>query len=501
MRKSVFFIFIFAYILRVLFLPQLALTFGYDQARDALVSQQILQGDVKILGPPASTPGLYHGVFYYYLLAPAYLVGKGSPIVAAYWVALLNAASVFIIFYLTYLLTKRVGAALFTSFLFAISFEATQYATWLSNPTIGVWTVPLMYLGLWAWTMEKRKWGAPLAAIGLGLSIQAELFLLYHAVPLLIWLWMARKKILRTHFFHFSAFFLLSISTMIIAELKFGFRSLSGVTQLLATQEPIASARSLGDFLILYFNQLGRVFAFNSYPGNIGYAGTFILVLIVAAIWSWNKGNLSWKPFLALWIFSHITVVSVGGTYTPFLLVGIGPAVSILLGIYLYGWWKKRQKVLASFLLVVLIFGNLSMIFRENPRGQTIFAIQKDMILKKQFPAIDYTYQEASGEPFSINSLTSPLWINIVWTYLYKWYGRSEYGYIPEWHGRDQVGQLDTLPQVDPETKQYFLILEPPAGIPERFVPLTIGEEDAKSELVEEKTFGEIVVQKRLRKE
>jgi len=48
-------IFIFAFVLRVLFLPKNILTFGYDQARDVIISQSILKGDLKIQGPPAST--------------------------------------------------------------------------------------------------------------------------------------------------------------------------------------------------------------------------------------------------------------------------------------------------------------------------------------------------------------------------------------------------------------------------------------------------------------
>ena len=137
-------IFILTFVLRVLYLPKNSLTFGYDQARDAIISQQILKGDLKIQGPPASTPGLYHGVFYYYLLAPAYLISHGSPVIVAYWIAFLNSLTVFIVFYLGYLLTKKTWVGFLASFLFAISFEATQYATWLSNPTIGIWTVPLI---------------------------------------------------------------------------------------------------------------------------------------------------------------------------------------------------------------------------------------------------------------------------------------------------------------------------------------------------------------------
>jgi hypothetical protein len=137
------------------------------------------------------------------------------------------------------------------------------------------------------------------------------------------------------------------------------------------------------------------------------------------------------------------------------------------------------------------------MINKENLRGATLFAIQKDMLLSKQLSAIDYTYQEAKGEEFSVNSLTSPLWINIVWTYLYKWYGLPKYGYLPLWHGRDQIGQLDSLPKDNGKTKKYFLILEPMGGIPTQYLDSTISEENGVSKLVSEKYFGELRIQTR----
>ena len=46
-------IFLLGYFLRVMYLPKNILTFGYDQARDAIMAQQIVQGDIKIQGPPS----------------------------------------------------------------------------------------------------------------------------------------------------------------------------------------------------------------------------------------------------------------------------------------------------------------------------------------------------------------------------------------------------------------------------------------------------------------
>ena len=482
-------IFGLAYFLRVMYLPKNILTFGYDQARDAVISQQILSGDIKIQGPPASTPGLYHGVFYYYLLAPAYAAGA-NPVNAAYWIALLNAATVFIVFYLGYLMTKKAWVGILAAFLFAISFEATQYATWLSNPTIGVWTVPLIYLGLWLWLFEKRKWGVWMAAVGLGLSIQAEIFLAYHIIPLAIWLWVERKNVAKKQLLVFGFVFLVTIGTMVLNELKFGFRSIEGIKSLaLGADANLAYAKSLGDYLILYLNQIGRIFAFNSYPGNIGYGGGFVLGLAIYSLVKKDKIGM----FLTTWLFSHLTVVTIGGTSTPFLMVGIGPAVSLIIAYYL----SKFSKLPAVVLLALLMFGNLSMILRENPKGSTLFAIQKDMLLAKELKAVDFTYEKAEGKPFTFNSLTSPLWTNIVWSYLYNWYGNDKYGYVPSHHGKSQVGQVTTLPENAIRSDPYFLILEPMGGIPEKYLLETLAEEDLYSEIVEEIYYGELRVQER----
>lgn len=490
-------IFFLGYALRVMFLPENILTFGYDQARDAVISQQILRGDLKIQGPPASTPGLFHGVFYYYLLAPAYYFGEGSPIAAAYFIAFLNSLAVFAVFYLGYLLSgKKMIAGFLASFLFAVSFESVQYATWLSNPTTSVLTIPLMYLGLWLWITSKNKFAPVITAVFFGLSIQSEIFLAYHAIPIIIWLAASRKNINAKQVLSFWLFLLLSVSTMIVNEFKFGLKGVGGVLSLISSQESnLAYAKSLGDYLLLYLNQIGRIYAFNSYPANIGMGGGFVLALAVYSLIKKEKAGL----FLSTILFSHLSVVSMGGISTPFLMVGIGPAVSVMISLSLVKWWQSGFRPVALAVLAILIYGNISTVLRENPKGSTLFAIQKDMLLSKQIALIDYTYNETGGESFSINSLTSPLWINIVWDYLFEWHGQKSYGYIPSWHGKSQIGQITSLPQDDKKTKNYFLIIEPMGGIPPQYRDIAIGEEDLVSKILEEKTYGELTVQKRIK--
>lgn len=499
---ALFLIFLLGFVLRILYLPSQSLIFGYDQARDAFITQQILTGDLKILGPPASTPGLFHGVFYYYFLAPAYFLGHGNPLAAAYWVALFNAAGVFVVFFLAYFLSKKPIPALLAALLFAVSFESTQYATWLSNPTIGIWTVPLIYLGLWMWVSEGKKWGAILCGLGLGFSIQSEIFLAYNAIPVVLWLWITRKKLIRKDFFYFLIFLFLSLSSMLLAEVKFGYKSVSGVASLLSSGDTVIAGRNLGDFIVLYINQLGRTFSNNLLPSNAGYGGLIGFIFLIWILYDWKrhhrgKFKVSWQPFIATYVLAHLPIVSMGGVSTPFLTVGLGAGAVILCALSINKLWSVNKKM-AAFLIFVVVVSNVITVISKNKEGQVIFAIQKDMLMSNELAAIDYVYKLADGKPFSINTLTSPLWIDTTWSYLFNWYGKGEYGYLPYWRGRDQAGQLgNNLASVSDDVYLHFYIIEPPQGIPGFYLESEPAFEDSRSKIVSEMNFGEIQVQKR----
>ena len=78
--------------------------FWYDQARDALVSQQmIFDKDIKIQGPSASGTNdtIYHGVLYYYILGPLYVLFNGDPYFVAIAFGTINSFGVVLIYYLS----------------------------------------------------------------------------------------------------------------------------------------------------------------------------------------------------------------------------------------------------------------------------------------------------------------------------------------------------------------------------------------------------------------
>ena len=494
-------IFVLALIVRWWYLPKNAITFAFDQGRDAYVAQEILSGDVKILGPSVSgVQGFYHGVLYYYVIAPAYFFGQGDPIYVAYWLSFLNSLLVFVIYFLVAKMTSKALPGLIAALVFAVSFEQSQYATWLSNPAMGVWFVTLLYSGLYLWLKVRKNYYLLLSGAAFGLAIQSNVSFAYHLVPIAIWVWYSRKDIGRKQILWLTIPFLVAVSSMILVESRFGFKSLEGIKHLLGASEG-ETPLLLGSFLLAYVNHMGDIFAHNLFPFASSLGGLIGLGILTKYLFKIAKGGYRYSleiKLLVSWILSFLIAASIGGTNIPHIGAGLGVGLIILVAFFIWEL-SYRNKWMASAFLLIILMANVVKIASENHKGQTIFAIQKDMTLANELSAIDYTYQSSKGEPFSINSLTSPLFINTTWSYLYGWYGKSTYGYTPFWRGKSQIGSLgDNLPSPNKSVTRHYLIIEDMEGIPPIYFTYAIGEEDARSHKIDERGFGELLVQERV---
>lgn len=504
LRKNEFLLLVLAIILglflRLFFLKDGAITFGFDQARDAYNAAQIAGGHIKIQGPSASTPGLFHGVFYYYLITPSYWLGHGNPVITNIWLSVVNIATVIPIFLLGNLLFSPV-VGLLAALLFSVSLDATQYANWMSNPAPAVLTVAIFYLGLAYFVFSKHRLsGIVLTAVGLGLSIQSEVFLGYLFVPLILVLNTFRAKPTLNQALTFSVIFILTVSSMIASYIKFGPTFLSGFANLYAVGgDPFGAWREFFPTLGLYINRFAEYFYRGLLPFNVmvgGAVGFFIVGWAIRQI-TRHKSNSSALLFLLILIFSHGLLIPFGGNSTPFINAGLQAAVFSLVAVFIVSNFPKH-KIWIGLLTFLIVFSSLNAIFKYDREGQTVFAIQRGLILRNEQAAIDYTYTSSNGQSFSVNTVTSPLWINTVWAYLYNWYGKDKFGYVPSFHGRDQTGNLGSMPAVTSSDKIYYLIIEPLAGIPTQFATDTVSNEDSFSKVIQERDFGGITVQKRL---
>lgn len=496
-------IFLLGLVFRLIYFKEA--NFGWDQARDAFQAMDIWQGDsIKLIGPgTAELPGLHHGSFYWYLISPFYFFSNGNIYAVRLFLIMLNLIGVFAIFHTASLLFKNKSIALLSSLLFAMSFEAVQYARWLSNPSPALLTISLTFLGLW-YVLNNKKWGIPLALISWAFSIHFQFFLVYQIViiaPVLIWYYRSNKHLFnKEDFLGFFGWFFVLIP-FLIAEIKFKFQGLKAFAHLFERQE---QTRALGEISLAFVNRVIATFQFNILGLNHFLAGLFALTIFVSTIIYIRKNKFKKElVFLLVWLLSPVIIAPFDKAHAYFVTVGnLSPAI-ILASFFFVEYGKKhRSHVLYYiFLIGVLFLGQLNLILDQNKNGESLFSVQQKMIVSDQLRVMDYVYQRSGKKPFVINTVTNPLFINTTWAYLFSWYGVSKYGYMPSWAGYPQDGQFGSSTKFTPITdrmdKDFYVIVEPQPGIPEHMIRGVLMFEDTRSVILETKKIGEFTVQKR----
>ncbi|MCU0483165.1 MAG: glycosyltransferase family 39 protein, partial [Chloroflexi bacterium] len=135
-------------------------TWDADQGNDMLNLRALVRdGIVPLLGPPTSIGDFHHGVMYYWLLAPAALVGGGdepATVVAA--IALGGTAAVGVTWWLGRDVAGRAAGAV-AGLLLAVSATAVSGSTFIWNPNIVAFTGSLALAAAWlAWSRQKPAW-------------------------------------------------------------------------------------------------------------------------------------------------------------------------------------------------------------------------------------------------------------------------------------------------------------------------------------------------------
>lgn len=499
-------IFFLGLTIRFLFFPE-NIYFGYDQARDAFNALGILHGQLKLIGPTSSIAGISHGVLYYYLIAPAYLIGHGDPTVLSIFLRVLNALGILVIFYLASIIFKSKQVSLIAALLYAVSFEQSQFSIYMGNPSLASITIMLMYLGLALVIFSKKSWGLILATFTLGLSLQFEIALFYLIISfLLIGLSFYKdflKIPIKTYLLS-TLVFLISVSTFIISEVKYKFH---GLSTFLGVGNPHGD-KSIAVIVRSFLDTLASMVKFNIW-GDFPAGATVLILLLFLFIFCFYKFKDLRRQFIFLgfWFFSLFSVYLIGGGRSSgdqlyYTNVGVSQSILIFISFIFYLLFKK-SKFLAGGLILLVIIANLRLMFELNPKG-TINSInvQQGMLLKDEKKVLDIIYSDAGGKIFAAKALTSPIAINTTWAYLYEWYGMSKYGYVPIWGDKNAIGYPGHLKVIDAQNSlpdKRYVVLESPYGLTKEQIDDYLRIEGYFTHIEWEKTIGQLKVQKRYR--
>ena len=511
LRKKEFwvilFIFLFGFLIRILFVIPANTIIGFDQARDLFSATTIFRDHhIAIIGPTAGNNlNLHHGVLFWYYMVVPLIIGKGNPIGVVIWNSFFNALAVVVLYFLgrEVFKSKRVGviAALVT----AVSYYYVQFSGWLSNPTGTFFTLPVIFLGFWEYKTGK-KWGLPLAFFFLGLTIQFELFFIY-LIPTGIVAWIIlRPKWPSFRLTVFSVFaFCLATFSMIVTEIKFHF---AGIQSILFAGQFVGGTKSSNFFSLIldFISKKWETFYLNFWPQNIRIGtliGVFAVGLLIFEIFKERKVRQR-NLYILLWFFSPAIMFFLGQHNAPWFYIG-RPASAILIGSYLISRISEachfvvKPNFLVALILLFVVGANLTAVKDSLGKGQALLEPDAASIMSDQLKAIDYTYISSMEKPFEINTLTNPLYVNAVWGYQYYWYGKQKYGHLPSFVGGDQLYPYNTLPKSNGKEQYVYILIDTTNRIPTSYKIEIVDSANQISKLVEEKRFGGIDVQKRIR--
>ncbi len=473
------------------------ITFGYDQARDAFESYAIWHNHhLKILGPTSDIQGLNHGVLWYYFLSILYFLTRNNIEIGALLSGVLITLTIPIIYYFSLLLFRNKRVSLIAMVLYACAPLFFAFTHWLSNPILSLLITPFLLFLVWKFIEKRTNIIAACIGLSYGLLVQSDFafVVLLFTVPLYVFAF--RIKLIITQAIFFAIGFIIAVSTFIFSDIKFHIPIIPIIAKFFSNSHAIQP--SIGTVILSFIDVITNLLSITVLP----FPKPIVFVLLVLFVIFFRKKIIDKtnKPllFLEIWL-SGIVILFLfnhGSLRTTFLLGPMVFPLSIFAGYLLTAAIKKD--LLLNIILVCIILFQIITIRNWLTVDYSPLSIQEGITLDKEKKIVDYTYLNAQNSPFIITTITNPLYINTTWAYIYEFYGKNTYGYLPYWGGRSQVGYLGNLPEHPQNISLRYLIIEPQTGISEEWVAKITYDEDKLSDIVEKKQIGNFIVEKRL---
>lgn len=332
-------------------------------------------------GPPASSDSpLYHGAYYYYLLAPAVLIGWGNPICVASLIIILSIASVLLLYFgLEAFYGKRI--ALTSALIYAFSYTVILYSRWIWNPNFIPFFLTLAMFAIAKIYKQDKKTYLILLFFAIGSIAQVHvgsLFIPFILVPFLPWL-IKNIKDRKTWLWSVGLFILPFLPT-IAFELKNGFPLVGGFIDLLS--KPSDSGQSMlahfdkgYHYLSFMFQNITRL-PEQFFPlAGLAFLGTIFVSL--------RPKSKAFYPSLFL-LLTALYVFAVSSYYpdtlfihfTEELFVLIPIALGMLLGFFFRYWMSS---LVALYIIFIFWTGNFYWYRTDIAQGDKQFLFEKKM--------------------------------------------------------------------------------------------------------------------------
>lgn len=450
-RTKGFYIALLAFVV-ALFLRAYALSrdfiFVYDQGRDAIAVEALLNGKLTLIGPTTGLQGVFLGPLYYYFLAPFYFLGGGDPMVAAYAIVVLDSLLVLFLF----IVGNRLGGKLMgvlAAFFYCFSSIQINYAKWLSNPSPLPFTALLMFFVLLI-ALTRRK-ALLFFAVGilLGACIQFEAANALFYLPTIVIIVCTENIIEYIHtkkrkYVNFlvrlftegvlvAAGFGIMLIPQFLFEVRHGFLS----TRALIASFAAGNRVKLIPNLIPRANVLYALYTQAWFPNHPLLFG-IVLVAVIIFVIIFYKQLFSKREFrlVFFWFviptFFELTYTGNQGNFWSYYVISQHLALYLLVAYVIAYAFGRMRRFRSSFKLGLVVLGIAFLITNYVPWKGVLTPYALRISLSEQEDAIRWIYAQSGTQPFGVWAYT-PSYQDDVYRYLFSYFGKMK-GIYPVQH-------------------------------------------------------------------
>lgn len=409
------------------------LFFGFEQGRDAMASMAIVKsGDFVLVGPKTDIGGLFHGAWYYYLMAIPYGLSGGNPLVASFSLVFLTAFVPVVMWFLGRELTGSTKWATVGAFLSIISYEAIHYSRWLSNVTPAFLGVPVVMWCWWQFRKTKQEWWWIVGAGVAGLTAQFEIILTlwfgWIAVVLLATQWLPKPSA-RAWLGSLAAAGFWYVP-MLLFNLRNDWISWHSTLAYLNEANHQTGASSLSRSVVGYGQQLLRL-THRNLLGAADWRWWATLVVMVSGVimaWRHKKSQPAILFCLAWWLMTAPVMLFPRSLSLPQLYIGTGLSVIWLWVLAIQAWWRPMWGKVVAMAAVAVLVSTWWPLWQNYSQNRDVFfrTIQDDLNLADQRRLLAYVHQDAAGQPYRLQAFSIPYFQDQGWRYLHSyWYPQA----------------------------------------------------------------------------
>lgn len=453
--------------------------FTYDVGRDLLAIKDIVTlNKISLIGPTSGLPGVFYGPWYYFILVPFFIIFGGNPAGIDLTIAMFGIATVVLGFYLG----KKLGGIFFGltfAGILAVSPTLVGISSQIWSPNLAPFFILLVLLLFYRIYKKDGMWDYLFLGIALSLGSEFEiiygLFLSLSGIIALILF--KNKSLTIKKLLMLVLGFAIILAPRVLFELRHGFLQTKSLFAFLTAGGNGAAMNLRLDFM---FNRFTEAIAYNNQV-----LGILILVLTILSIVIYFKKTA--LPMQKLILTSIVIVLTFMSGFAlfhhdlwPHYIVGLPVIFIFLVSVALYLFFSNsNQRILYLFIALAIFLINLNPVSLIQNYNKPF--VGDASVYRNQLQVLDYVYREANGKQFKYIVYTPPIF-DYTYQYLFEWYGKGKYGYLPK-----------------QDSELAFFILEPDVQFPKRLTDwLTIREKDGRIVKSQKMPSG-IVVQTRLR--